>query len=114
MSVQALFFAWYCLPSCDIKTKMVPAFFPSILMPEDKRDFKTETFTQQNYTQIDTGSQFCATKLKRSMYISDFVQPTFFYLGRFLKKLANDQFSSVSKGSVSTTCVHTTFTMEVN
>ncbi len=31
---------------------------------------------------------------------ADFMQTTFFYLGRFLKKLADDQCSSVTKGSI--------------
>ncbi len=32
--------------------------------------------------------------------ISDFMQTTFFYLGRFLTKLADDQCSSITKGSI--------------
>ncbi len=31
---------------------------------------------------------------------SDYVQTTFFYLGRFLKKLADDQCSSITKFSI--------------
>ncbi len=34
------------------------------------------------------------------MCISDNMQTTFFYLGRFLKKLADDQISSITKGSI--------------
>ena len=34
------------------------------------------------------------------MCISDYMQTTFFYLGRFLKKLADDQCSSITKGSI--------------
>ncbi len=37
---------------------------------------------------------------KRSICISDFMQTTFFYLERFLKKLADDQCSSITKGSI--------------
>ncbi len=50
-------------------------------------------------------------KLKCSIYISDFIQTTFFYLGRFLKKLADDQCSSITKGSIYhiNHYVHTTF-----
>ncbi len=39
-------------------------------------------------------------QIKRSICISDFMQTTFFYLGRFLKKLADDQYSSITKGSI--------------
>ncbi len=39
-------------------------------------------------------------QVKRSICISDFMQTTFFYLGRFLKKLADDQWSSITKGSI--------------
>ncbi len=45
---------------------------------------------------IDT----CPTKHKRSMYISDYMQTTVFYFGRFLKKLADDRYSSITKGSI--------------
>ncbi len=39
---------------------------------------------------------FCSQlKLKHSICISDFMQTTFFYHGRFLKTLANDQCSSI-------------------
>ena len=34
------------------------------------------------------------------MCISDYMQTTFFYLGRFLKKLADDQCFLISKGSI--------------
>ncbi len=34
------------------------------------------------------------------MCISDYTQTTFFYLERFLKKLADDQFSSITKGII--------------
>ena len=34
------------------------------------------------------------------MCISDYMQATFFYLGKFLKKLADDQCSSITKGSI--------------
>ncbi len=37
---------------------------------------------------------------KRSICISDFMQTTFLYLGKFLKKLADDQCSSITKGSI--------------
>ncbi len=37
---------------------------------------------------------------KRSICISDFKQTTFFYLERYLKKLADDQFSSMPKSSI--------------
>ena len=40
------------------------------------------------------------TKKKRSMYISDYMQTTFLPLGRSLKKLADDQCYSISKGSI--------------
>ncbi len=39
-------------------------------------------------------------QVKTRICISDFMQATFFYLGRFLKKLADDQCSSITKGSV--------------
>ena len=34
------------------------------------------------------------------IYISDYIQNTFFYLGRFLKKLADNQCSPITKGSI--------------
>ena len=34
------------------------------------------------------------------MCILDYIQNTFFYLGRFLKKLADDQYSSIIKDSI--------------
>ena len=34
------------------------------------------------------------------MCISDYIQTTFFYPGRFFKKLADDQCSSITKGSM--------------
>ena len=34
------------------------------------------------------------------MCISDYMQTTFFYLGRFIKKLADDQCSSITKVSI--------------
>ena len=34
------------------------------------------------------------------MYISDCTQTTFFYLGRFQKKIPDDQCSSITKGSI--------------
>ena len=36
------------------------------------------------------------------MCISDYIQTKFFYLGRFPKKLADDQCSSITKKAVST------------
>ncbi len=45
----------------------------------------------------DIETQFCPTKYKRSICISDFLQTTFFYLGRFLKNLADDQCPSITK-----------------
>ena len=45
-------------------------------------------------------SLFCPTMEKCSMCISDYMQATFFYLGKFLKKLADDQCSSISKSSI--------------
>ena len=45
---------------------------------------------------IDT----CVTKQKHSMCISDYMQTTVFNLGRFLKKLADDRCSSITKGSI--------------
>ncbi len=41
-----------------------------------------------------------ASQIKNALCASDYIQTTFFYLGRFLKKLADDQFSSVIKGSI--------------
>ncbi len=35
-----------------------------------------------------------------SICIPDYMQSTFFYLGRFLKKLSDDQCSSITKGSI--------------
>ncbi len=49
---------------------------------------------------------------KCSICISDFMLSNFFYLGRFLKKLAHHQCSSMTKGSVchiNHNYVHTTF-----
>ena len=45
------------------------------------------------------------------MCVFDYIQTTFFYLGRFLKKLADDQCFSMTKGSIYhyQTYVHTTF-----
>ncbi len=40
------------------------------------------------------------SKSLRSVCISDFMQTTFFYLERFLQKLADDQYSSITKGSI--------------
>ncbi len=42
----------------------------------------------------------CLTKWKCSICISDYMQTTFIYLGWFLKKLADDQCSSITKGSI--------------
>ena len=44
--------------------------------------------------------QLCPTKKQRSFCILDFMQTTFFYLERFLKKLADEQCSSRTKHSV--------------
>ncbi len=44
------------------------------------------------------------------MCISDYIQAAFFYLGRFLKKVADDHCSSITKGSIyHIKHVHTTF-----
>ncbi len=45
------------------------------------------------------------------MCISNYIQSTSFYLGKFLKKLADDQCSSIPKGSIYNIKynVHTTF-----
>ncbi len=40
------------------------------------------------------------TVIKRSTCTLEFMQSTFFYLGRFLKKLADDQCSSIIRGSI--------------
>ncbi len=40
------------------------------------------------------------TNNKCSMCNSDYIQTTFFYRWRFLKKLADDQCSSITKGSI--------------
>ena len=42
-------------------------------------------------------SKLCAFQI---MYISDYVQTTFFYLGRFLKKISDDQCSILIKGGI--------------
>ena len=39
-------------------------------------------------------------QVKCSICISDYMQSTFFYLGRFIKKLADHQCSSITKGSI--------------
>ena len=59
----------------------------------------------------EMGSDVCTTKWKRSMCISNDIQTTFFYFGRLLKKLADDQCSSITKDSIChiTHNVHTTF-----
>ena len=46
------------------------------------------------------GLHDCPTKKKCSMCISDYMQATSFNLGRFLKKLADDQCSTIAKGSI--------------
>ncbi len=43
---------------------------------------------------------YCLRTWKRSMCISDYAQTTFFYIGRFMKKLVDNQCSSISKGSI--------------
>ena len=40
------------------------------------------------------------SRSKCSMCISDYIQTTFFYLGKFLKKLADDQCSSTTNASL--------------
>ncbi len=47
-----------------------------------------------------TFEEIYPTKQKHSICISDPMQTTFFYLGRFLKKLADHQCSSITKGSI--------------
>ncbi len=48
------------------------------------------------------------------MCFSDFMQATFFNLERFMKKLADDQYSSIAKGSIyHIKHIHTTFTTVV-
>ncbi len=42
----------------------------------------------------------CPTKYKRSICISDFIQTTFFYLERFMKELADEQCSWITKGTI--------------
>ena len=44
--------------------------------------------------------EYCPTMEKRSMCIPDHMQPTSFYLGKFLKKLADDQCASTTKGGI--------------
>ncbi len=51
--------------------------------------------------EITFGISICLPhQVKRSICISDFMQTTFFYFERFLKKLADDQNSSITKGSI--------------
>ena len=58
---------------------------------------QTSSTTQSfSWSMINTASP----SKKRSICISDFMQTAFFYLGRFLKKLADDQCSSITKGSI--------------
>ncbi len=58
---------------------------------------------------------FLPQKVKTQYGISDYMQTTFFYLGRFLKKLADDQSASITKGSIyHIKLVHTTFYMGVD
>ncbi len=52
-----------------------------------------------NYCKINGGS-FARLSKKCSICIWDFTQTTFFYFERFLKKLADDQYSSITKGSI--------------
>ena len=40
------------------------------------------------------------TKLKHSICMADYIRTTFFYLGKFLKELADNQCSSITKGSI--------------
>ncbi len=60
-------------------------------------------------------NKFAPLSKKRTIYISDFMQTTFFYLDRFMKKLADNQFSSITKGRIFYTCmkhnVYTTFNL---
>ncbi len=49
---------------------------------------------------VECQLQYCPTKWKRSICISDFMQTNFFYLGKFLKKLSNEQYSLITKGSI--------------
>ena len=39
-------------------------------------------------------------KVKRRMCISNYMQTTFFYLGGFIKEMADGQCSSITKGSI--------------
>ena len=61
---------------------------------------------------MSTNNRSAPLSKKRSICISDFIQTTFFYLGSFLKKLADDQCSSRTKDSIyhiKHNGVHTTF-----
>ncbi len=63
------------------------------------RMFKTPWIVTN--VKLCTNAYFCgSTKYKRSIYISNCMQTTFFYIERFLKKLVDYQFSSITKGSI--------------
>ncbi len=55
------------------------------------------SFNRSGYCYYQYMDHICPTKLKRSICISDVMQDTLFYLERFLKKLANDYYSSITK-----------------
>ena len=53
------------------------------------------------HVNLKTHHLFCPTTQKTNICISDSIQTTFFYLGRLMKKLADDQCSSITNGSIS-------------
>ncbi len=47
-----------------------------------------------------SGFDWYPTKWKRSICIANYIQTTFFYLGKFLKKLSEEQCSKIRKDSI--------------
>ncbi len=84
----------YCLVSVWVSVVQVPTYVLNIiLMMNVLRSLKSAPLS------------------KYAIYSSDFMQTTLFYLKRFLKKLADDQCSSMTKGTYLPyqTYVRTTF-----
>ncbi len=88
-------------------------FFRIIIPTLSNVKNKKKKMDLKNQVRLFLMSYFCPTKWKHSICISDFMQTTFLYLERFLKKLVDDQFSSIpfrkAVSSIYETHIHTTF-----
>ncbi len=60
----------------------------------------SDNFPARKFRKIFLKYGICPTKSKLSVCISDYMQSTFFFLERFLKKLADEQCSFITKGSI--------------